>query len=286
MSDYEFEQSILKQAEIQTQQARLEHQLALKKLGDAKKQERKIKLMSNKSMKLRSALNRSNGINNLSTIQSLHNDAVKAGIPDYYGPVFRSKATPVGRAKEVIDAHQKMMSISKSIKNPSRAKTLQRSVGRMLGVSNHKSSVRNNRLRLEKAYERCEELGICDRMDEIFDQLADLEDERTNAEKERNEKTRMLMSSLPPQQLIKKHSNKMLHRYRHQPERISNKVFQRRNGLLRAHSIANSNNARNMYNNNTARQKVPGHQGNLPMFVLKRTNSKKNKKNKRKTRSV
>jgi hypothetical protein len=271
----EFETQMLEEAIASVQMAREKHQRALRELGDARKREQNTKKKSRLSKKISRAL-AGNEINNITNLRRMHNEAKKAGVPEVYGPIYSRQQTPLGRAGEILDAHQRMMNVSRSIKNPSRATTATKSLKRMMGLSSHASNVRSNRRELEAAFEQCEKYGICDNMEEIFDQLADLEDERTNSQRERNSQTAALVASMPLNQLIQRHRGNMLYRDRHQPERLSNSVFYTNNqGRLKSHSISNQRNMRRLYNNNGPRQPVRSR--NLPM-VKRRKSVKKNRR--------
>ena len=102
-------------------------------------------------------------------------------------------------------------------------------------------------------------------MDKTFDELAELEDYRTNVERERSEQTRDLIRGMPTSAMIRRHANTMPARQRYQPLRLDSSVFSRRNNRLRAHSISNAINAQRMYNNTVApRQRLGIRSGNLP----------------------
>ena len=271
----EFEAQMLEEARASTQIAREKHQQALRELGNAKKQEQNAIKKSKLSKRISRAL-AGNQINSIKRLRRLHNEAKRAGVPESYGPMYRRQQTPLGRARQILDAHQRMMDVSRSIKNPSRVTKATKSLKRMMGLSNHASNVRSNRRELEAAYEQCEQYGICDNMEEIFDQLADLEDERTNSQRARNAQTAALVASMPPNQLIQRHRGNMLYRDRHQPERLSNSVFYTNNqGRLKSHSVSNQRNMRRLYNNNVPRQRVRSR--NLPM-VKRRKSVKKNRR--------
>ena len=140
----EFEAQMLEEARASTQIAREKHQQALRELGNAKKQEQNAIKKSKLSKRISRVL-AGNQINSIERLRRLHNEAKRAGVPESYGPMYRRQQTPLGRARQILDAHQRMMDVSRSIKNPSRVTTAKKSLKRMMGLSNHVSNVRSNR---------------------------------------------------------------------------------------------------------------------------------------------
>jgi hypothetical protein len=253
-----FEVNMLRQANEYVEAAR-------KALKNAKKYRKDVKKKAKLSKTLSRLVNRNN-INNISSVRKAHNNALKAGVPEIHGRVFKRKETPVGKASKILTAYNNMMSVSKSLKKPSMMTKMGRSAARKLGLRSEKNNRIANHKRLESAYELCESHGICGpEMNRVFNEVADLEDVRTNAERARNARTRDLVRGMPNNAMIRKHVVKMPVRQRHQPGRLRSNIFNRRGARLRAHSIGNSINAHRMYNSNVApRQRLGMRRGNLP----------------------
>lgn len=259
------ESKMMRQADQYVTAAREAHERALKALGDAKKYRSDVQKKAKLSRKLGKLVNKNN-INNINSVRKAYTNAVNAGVPEIHGRFFNRKQTSVGKARKMLDAYNKMLSVSKSLKNPSAMSKMSRSAVRKLGLRSEKNNRLANHKRLEDAYELCERYGICGpEMNRVFNEVADLEDVRTNAERERNTRTRDLIRGMPTSTMIRRHANTMPVRQRKQPERLRSNVFDRRGKRLRAHSVGGPKNAVRMFNNNVApRQKVGLRKGNLP----------------------
>jgi len=259
-----FESKMISDAEENVNAARKVHKRALRSLGDAKKHQQQVQKQVELSKKLSKLVNR-NDIN-IVHVRKAYNNAVKAGVPESYGSLFSKKQTPVGKAHEILASYNNMQSVRKSLKNPSMITKMSRSMARKVGLRTETNNRVNDHKRMEAAYELCEKHGICGpEMNQAFNEVASLENTRTHAKRQQNKKTQQLMASMPKHMLVKHHRLNMPQRQRHQPNRLTSKVFQKRGSKLRAHSIANENNAHKMFNNNIAnRQSIGIRKGNLP----------------------
>lgn len=250
---------------------------------------------------------------NIKELKKLYKHGIKLGVPEYdspsvYGIEMNRNLTSVGRAKEIIDSFDEMVSISKNTNNPplsySVKKSLKKGAKTLSGFMpkslvsrtpnmirkqleklkySERNNIDNQHSRLEEAYEECEEHGCSGKtMERIFNQLAALEGKKTAEELARNQIQSQLVSGMTNKILINRHRPVMKFKDRHQPSRKTPNVFRTHNGVLRAHSISNEKGARNNYNNSGSRYnvRVPGIQSTLGLPNV----SKRNKKSKRKPR--
>ena len=250
---------------------------------------------------------------NIKELKKLYKQGIKLGVPEYdspsvYGIEMNRNLTSVGRAKEIIDSFDEMVSISKNTNNPplsySVKKSLKKGAKKLSGFMpkslvsrtpnmirkqleklkySERNNIDNQHSRLEEAFEECETNGCTgNTMDSIFDQLATLEGKKTAEELARNQNQSQLVSGMTNKILINRHRPVMKFKDRHQPSRKTPNVFRTHNGVLRAHSISNEKGARNNYNNSGSRYnvRVPGIQSTLGLPNV----SKRNKKSKRKPR--
>lgn len=271
-----YEKQLENTSSRQVEQARKEHKRALANLGKAKKEHDKAMRQVRLSKKLREMVNKKE-IHNMNLLRKTHNKAVSAGVPHTYG--LTRQQTSVGKAGLLLNAFNHMMSISKSIKSPSYAKQMSRALSKKMGLYNEKSLKQYNHDLLEAAYENCDKLGICDKGKEIFDQLVELQEFKTDSEISSAKKTEKLLKSLPPEQLIQYERADMIYRNRHQPRRIRKEVFKKRGKKFRGHSVGDMKNAKKTYkNNNTRRYRIPGKQKTLPRLMLRKKKSSKRRK--------
>lgn len=242
-------------AEKELKAARAAHKAALKALGEAKRRSQKAKNKATASRRLTQLLKKKE-FNNMRKVKKLVNNAKNKGVEPLHGMYGMRQPTSLAKGNELVTAYNNLLTTSKNIASPSTAKTMSRGVMRTLGLASEKNEKISNHNRLERAYERCEKLGICTpaMMNRIFDQLTSLEKPKTHSEKVREKGISDFYKSLPQHLLINKSARRnMLYKNRHQPRRLRPEVFEKRGKKLRAHSIGDIRNAMKMFSVNTKR---------------------------------
>lgn len=251
-------------AEKELKAARAAHKAALKALGDARKRSQTARNKADASRRLTKLLKKKE-FNNMRKVKELVNNAKNKGVASLHGMYGMRQPTSLAKGNELVTAYNNLLATSKNISNPTTAKRMGRGVMRTLGLASEKNEKISNHNRLERAYERCERLGICTpaMMNRILDQLTSLEKPMTNSEKAREKDISNFVKGMPQHLLINKSARRnMLYKNRHQPRRLRPEVFEKRGKKLRAHSIGDIRNAMKMFSVNTKR--------NYPVTVSRR----------------